>query len=241
MVTTIPRAAIKASDRLQDQAPIPSAPLSPARAALAKARLARANAEAEYHEANRARLVAEGLIAERERISARIAEIESINAGIVERWAASGTSEAPDVQGEAELDSLCRELSEAERLATAADAAMPSLTARIETAQRSGAAATSAVHEAVVAVVAEEIKVELDAIGEEERGTATRRATVDAAIRLLDLMGTRYHVPGARDTAQRVQRSVPPAIAPTDVLVRDQMLGLQRWVERLFDDEKATR
>jgi hypothetical protein len=239
MVTTIPLAVIETGDQPRGLTPL--APLSPARAALAKAHQVRANAEAEYHEASRARLVAERFVAERDRINARIAEIESINAGILDHWAASGRSDAPDVQGEVELDLLCGELTEAERLAKAASVAMPTLIARVETAQRSLSDATIAVREAVVAIVAEEMKVELDAICEEERRTATRRATIDAAIRVLDLMGARCRTPNAREAAHRLQRSIPPAIAPTDVLIRDQMLGLQRWVENLFDDEVATR
>src|ERR1700674_1115079 len=223
MAAKVPLAVVETGDNSQDQAAAPAAPLSPARAALAKARQDRANAEAVRQEASRVQLVAEGLITERDRIKAGISEIESINASVVERWATSGAAGAPELPGDAELDTLCRDLTEAERLAAAVNVAMPALTSRIETAQRSVSAPTLALREEIVAIIAEEMKVELDTIREEERRTATRRATVEAAIRVLDLVAARYRVPNAGAAAQRLRLSVPAAVAATDALIRDQI------------------
>jgi hypothetical protein len=230
----------QASAPLAPLSPAPPA-LSPARAALASARQDRADAEVEYQEASRTLLVAEEFIVERDRICARITEIERINAGMVERWVAAGESDAPEAHAEVELDILCRDVTEAERLAAAASVAMPALVARAEAAQQSVDAATTAIREAIVAIIAEEMAVELDTIREEERRTARRRATVHAAIRVLSLMGARYHAPAARAAAQRLHLSVPAALVPTDALIRDQMLEFQHWVEDLFNDEGATR
>jgi len=197
MVTTIPRAVLHTHGILRTPATSVPASLLSARASLAKARQDRATAEAEFHKASQARCAAQSLVAVRDRISLRIADIERINKRLVERWAKSGGVGAPELQGEAELGALRHDFIEAERLAAAADNALPDLMSGAEAARQSVSATTIALCEAIVAIIAEEMKLELEAICEEERRTTKRRATMAAAVWALDLLGASYPVPNA--------------------------------------------
>jgi hypothetical protein len=215
--------------------------LSSTRTAVARARAWRKDADAALGEAVKAQNAAEQLVGARDKIKARIAELEHKAPDAVEPWATAGGVGQPTLPHTEELKELRRQLSEAERTADAARLAIPALKIRIRKAQTSSSDAIAAIRLAVVSVVADDAQSIIADIRRLDQESARRRALLEAAIRYLDRTMAQHRLLDAGIAAQRLRLSVPAHIGPTEASIAAAVPKWNEFSERLLTDELAKR
>jgi chromosome segregation ATPase len=217
----------------------PRPELSPARQALASARKVRAAASSILETAATAQQRAERLLAAPAPLKARLAEAAGLERSIVEAWARGGTGGSPTLPGGDELDGLRKEISEAERVAEAARAAIPALARDIAAAQSSAQAAIDRMREAAAAVMLEEADMMVAELIETEQRAATLRGRLRALQHhfQLDALRGNKGVAGFQDL---IRKKVPERIGPTEPEMQRVATAYTRWTERLLSDETAT-
>jgi hypothetical protein len=205
------------------------------------ARQARADAAAHLGEAVAAQQRAEGLVAKRDAIAARITALESAGARAIETWAAAGGVGAPVLPCADELGGLRLELAEASRLADAAKGAMGALNAKINNAQASATAAVAAIRVAVVDVVAEDATRLIEEIRALDREAALKRAALEGGVRSLDRTMMQHRLQQAAQAAQQLRLACPARIEASEKTIMEQAAAWSSWCERLVGDETAQR
>ncbi len=222
------------------ETPAAPAPLSPARKQLAQARHDRAVTTAAGEAAARAQTRAASLISAPNPIRTRIAALEAERVRVVSDWSTSGASEKPTLPHEAELAELRAELAGAEKLAAAAQAAMPGIVEQLQRCSREQGAIVKDMLAASALVFEEDCAILIADLVEHDRAAAAIRGRLSAAVGELRLMALRQSpLTEAEFASARLFKSIPARLTATESAIDSNRPAIRRFLEALLADETA--